>query len=97
MNAARFQNITAQYPRLRVAVIGDFCLDRYLEIDPARAEVSIETGRTVHNVINVRSQPGAAGTILNNLVALGVVEGEWFGIWSGAKFFPMMKAVDVQV
>ncbi len=52
--------------------MGDFCLDRYLEIDPERKEISIETGLPVHNVVNVRSQPGAAGTILNNLVALGV-------------------------
>jgi rfaE bifunctional protein kinase chain/domain len=57
---------------LRIAIVGDFCLDRYLEIDPAKSEISIETGLPVHNVVNVRSQAGAAGTILNNLVALGV-------------------------
>jgi rfaE bifunctional protein kinase chain/domain len=74
MNVARFQAIASAYPRLRIGVVGDFCLDRYLEIDPARAEVSIETGLTVYNVVRVRSQPGAAGTILNNLVALGVGE-----------------------
>lgn len=72
MNAARFAEITSRYPSLRLALVGDFCLDRYLEIDPARAETSIETGLPVHNVVRVRSQPGAAGTILNNLVALGV-------------------------
>ncbi len=72
MNAARFQSITEKYPQLRIAIVGDFCLDRYLEIDPARQEISIETGLPVHNVVNVRSQPGAAGTILNNLGALGV-------------------------
>lgn len=55
-----------------MAVVGDFCLDRYLEIDPAKQETSIETGLPVYNVTNVRSQPGAAGTILNNLVALGI-------------------------
>lgn len=74
MNATRFQEISSRYAELKVAIVGDFCLDRYLEIDPARAEISIETGLTVHNVVNVRSQPGAAGTILNNLVALGVGE-----------------------
>jgi rfaE bifunctional protein kinase chain/domain len=72
MNPERFDAITARYPQLRVAVVGDFCLDRYLEIDPARQETSIETGLPVHNVVRVRSQPGAAGTILNNLSALGV-------------------------
>lgn len=72
MTPDRFQAIARKYPSLRIAIVGDFCLDRYLEIDPARAEISIETGLSVHNVVNVRSQPGAAGTILNNLVALGV-------------------------
>ena len=72
MNRDRFESITARYGSLRIAVVGDFCLDRYLEIDPAKAETSIETGLPVYNVVRVRSQPGAAGTILNNLVALGV-------------------------
>ena len=72
MNAQRFAEITGRYASLRVAIIGDFCLDRYFDIDPARAEISIETGLTVHNITRVRCQPGAAGTILNNLVALGI-------------------------
>ena len=72
MSPERLQEVAARIQALRLAVVGDFCLDRYLEIDPVRAEVSIETGLPVHNVVNVRAQPGAAGTILNNLVALGV-------------------------
>jgi rfaE bifunctional protein kinase chain/domain len=68
----RFQQITDRYPRLRIGLVGDFCLDRYFEIDPARQERSIETGLPVHNVVRVRCQPGGAGTILNNLSALGV-------------------------
>ena len=72
MDPLRLQKINAAYAKLRIAIVGDFCLDRYLEIDPAKKEISIETGRPVHNVVNVRSQPGGAGTILNNLVALGV-------------------------
>jgi len=69
---ARFDEITSRYASLRIAIVGDYCLDRYLEIDPARGEISIETGLPVHNVVNVRAQPGAAGTVLANLVALGV-------------------------
>ncbi|ODT97756.1 MAG: carbohydrate kinase, partial [Planctomycetes bacterium SCN 63-9] len=72
MTPDRFQDIASKYSGLTVAVVGDFCLDRYLEIDPARAEVSIETNLPVYNVTNVRAQPGGAGTIVNNLVALGV-------------------------
>jgi len=74
MTGERFNRITAKYSQLRIALVGDFCLDRYLEIDPAKSEISIETGLEVHNVVNVRSQPGATGTILNNLVALGIGE-----------------------
>lgn len=72
MTPARFAELTARYTNLRIAVIGDMCLDRYLDIDPSLAETSIETGLPVYNVTAVRSQPGGAGTILANLIALGV-------------------------
>lgn len=68
----RFREITATYPKMTVAVIGDFCLDRYFDLDPSLEEVSIETGLAVHNITRVRCQPGGAGTIVNNLAALGV-------------------------
>ena len=32
-----------------------------------------------------------------DLVARGVVEGEWFGVWSGGKFFPMKPAAEIGV
>jgi len=78
MNPDRFSAVTERYPRLRIAVVGDFCLDRYLEIDPALSETSLETGLDVYNVVRVRGQGGAAGTILNNLAALGI--GEIFAV-----------------
>lgn len=74
MTPERFRAVASRFKDLRIAVVGDFCLDRYLEIDPERAERSIETGLPVHNVVRVRSQPGGAGTIVNNLVALGIGE-----------------------
>jgi len=80
MTPSRFREITSRYPSLRLVVAGDFCLDRYFEIDPARPEASIETGRPVHNVTRVRCQAGAAGTITNNLVALGVGEIRCVGV-----------------
>ena len=71
MTNERLSQITGSYRSLRIALVGDFCLDRYLEIDPAHTETSIETNLPVYNVVNVRAQPGGAGTILNNLAALG--------------------------
>lgn len=58
--------------RCRIGVFGDLFLDRYLEIDGGLDEPSIETGLTAYQVTRVRSQPGAAGTVINNLEALGV-------------------------
>jgi rfaE bifunctional protein kinase chain/domain len=74
VNPTHPQFFTTRYPVLRIAIVGDFCLDRYLEIDPAKSETSIETGLPVYNVMNVRGQPGASGTVLNNLEALGIGE-----------------------
>lgn len=72
LSAARAAEITSRYHGLGVLIAGDFCLDRYFEIDPALEEISLETGLPVHNVVRVRCQPGGAGTIVNNLAALGV-------------------------
>lgn len=66
------ESILARAPSLRVGVLGDLFLDRYLDIDPARDEPSVETGLTAYQVVGVRSYPGALGTVLNNLAALGV-------------------------
>src|SRR5262245_15427793 len=72
MTPGRLHLITEKIPPLRVAAVGDICLDRYLIIDESKAELSIETELPVRNVVEVRSQPGGAGTIINNLLALGV-------------------------
>ncbi|MDR2849522.1 MAG: PfkB family carbohydrate kinase [Verrucomicrobiota bacterium] len=70
-DAARLAELTGRFGRLRVAVLGDFFLDKYLETDPALGEPSLETGRTAHQVVAVRHAPGAAGTVVSNLTALG--------------------------
>ncbi|MCS7089726.1 MAG: PfkB family carbohydrate kinase [Verrucomicrobiota bacterium] len=70
----RWRELSRRYRKLRIAVVGDFALDRYLEIDPDRQERSLETGRSVHNVVRIRAQPGAAGTVVSNLVAAGVAK-----------------------
>jgi rfaE bifunctional protein kinase chain/domain len=98
MDTARFQALAERYANLRIAVLGDFCLDRYLEIDPDKREVSLETGLPVHNVVNVRAQPGGAGTILNNLSALGIgtihpvgfagEDGEGYELWKALERRP---------
>lgn len=59
-------------PRLTIGLVGDLFLDRYLELVPGSAERSIETGLEAHQVERVRNSPGALGTVMSNLAALGV-------------------------
>jgi bifunctional ADP-heptose synthase (sugar kinase/adenylyltransferase) len=66
------ESILARLPQCRIGLIGDLFLDRYFDIDPALNEPSVETGLTAYQVSGVRCYPGALGTVLNNLVALGV-------------------------
>ncbi len=68
MNVAE---ILAAVPKLRALVVGDVCLDRWCTYDPAVAEPSRETGIPRIGVVRVESTPGAAGTVANNLAALG--------------------------
>ena len=69
---SRLGEIMAEFGRVRVLVLGDYFLDKYLDIERALAEVSIETGLEAHQVVGVRVSPGAAGTVVSNLCALGV-------------------------
>ncbi|HYA48144.1 MAG TPA: PfkB family carbohydrate kinase [Burkholderiales bacterium] len=80
MNAGRLRGILERLPACRVAVLGDFFLDKYLDTDPGLAEISVETGKTAHQVVSIRTSPGAAGTIVNNLASLGAGEIHVLGI-----------------
>ncbi|MDP6467094.1 MAG: PfkB family carbohydrate kinase [Pirellulaceae bacterium] len=68
----RLQELLDQFPKLTIGLLGDLFLDRYLEFDPAVSEMSIETGLEAFQVERVRNSPGALGTVMNNLAAIGV-------------------------
>jgi rfaE bifunctional protein kinase chain/domain len=68
---AIIEQILAGAPRRTIAVVGDLFLDRYLDIDSTLTEPSLETGLDAFQVTQVRAMPGAAGTVINNLAALG--------------------------
>ncbi|MCA9070645.1 MAG: carbohydrate kinase [Planctomycetaceae bacterium] len=70
----RLSELLAQFPTCRIAVVGDFFLDKYLEIEPAWEEISLETGKPAHQVSAIRTSPGEAGTVVANLHALGAGE-----------------------
>jgi bifunctional ADP-heptose synthase (sugar kinase/adenylyltransferase) len=74
MDMERLVVILNKIKKIRVAVIGDFFLDKLLHIDRSLDEPSLETGLTAYQVTRVLPPPGAAGTVTNNLAAIGVRE-----------------------
>ena len=72
MDSSRLQDLLNHFPGVTVLIVGDFFLDKYLDIDPQLSESSLETGLEAYQVINVRRYPGAAGAVANNLHALDV-------------------------
>ena len=72
MTRERLSAILDRFAALRMVVVGDFFLDKYLDLDATLTETSLETGLDAYQVVRVRAYPGAAGTVVNNLAALGV-------------------------
>jgi rfaE bifunctional protein kinase chain/domain len=72
MDLDRLRTLLAHFPDVHILVVGDYFLDHYLIIDRALSEVSLETGLEAYQVAEVRSSPGAAGTVTSNLRALGI-------------------------
>jgi rfaE bifunctional protein kinase chain/domain len=64
--------ILRELPKKTALVVGDVSLDRWCTYDPAEGDTSRETGLQRIAVVSVELSPGAAGTVANNLAALGV-------------------------
>lgn len=95
MTRDRLQTILNHLPDATVAVVGDFFLDRYWEIDPKLAEISIETGLPVHQVVGRRLSGGGAGNIVSNLRALGVGQVVCIGaIGDDGEGFELRRCID---
>lgn len=65
---------------MKVIVIGDYFLDRYIYLDSSCSEISPYTYTLASQVVNEYVAPGAAGTVAKNLRYLGVGEVYALGI-----------------
>lgn len=72
ISSERLEAVLRSLPRLTIGLVGDLFLDRYLELVPGSRELSLETGLEAYQIERVRNSPGALGTVLSNLAALGV-------------------------
>ena len=80
MDLQALSSAISAFEKLRVGVLGDFALDFYYHLQIDTAEKSIETGKEVFHGSRPRPVPGGAGTIVNNLKALGVQGIYCFGL-----------------
>ena len=74
MDSKRLERLLEKISETRILVFGDYFLDQYWITDPELEETSLETGLPANQVVEVRLSAGAAGTVANNLSALGVKE-----------------------
>ncbi len=71
MENKRLEKILLSFPKLKIAVLGDFFLDLYISLDRSLSELSLETNLEAFQAVDIKGLPGAAGVVTNNLVALG--------------------------
>ena len=72
ISETRLETLLNGFQDQRILVVGDFYLDAYWYIDKTRSTLSLETVWHTNPVVAQRYSPGAAGTVTNNLTALGV-------------------------
>lgn len=63
---------------------------------PMRVAVEAQTeGLKPYVLVRGRLEALVSRALFYDLVALGTVEGEWFGVWSGGRFWPMQRAAEI--
>ena len=73
-----------------ITVFGDFCLDKYLYIDAARDELSVETDLVAYQVTHQKMyagaggyhQPTTCGALGAQVYCVGILGGRWGKAWS---------------
>lgn len=80
MKKEQLQKVLNDIELVKIAVVGDFCLDAYWFIDESKSEVSVETGQMTRPVEKQRYSLGGAGNVTNNLAAMGVKDIRAFGV-----------------
>ena len=78
----------------KITVFGDYCLDKYMYNDPARDEISVETGLTAYQIESIKCFPGVGGTVTNNLRSLGVQVRSVGLIGDDGEGYDLLKALD---
>lgn len=94
MKKELLEKIISEIKSIKIAVLGDFCLDAYWFIDESKSEISIETGQMTRPVKEQRYSLGGAGNVTNNISAMGVEDVRAFGVVGPDPFaYEMVKVM----
>jgi rfaE bifunctional protein kinase chain/domain len=100
MKSEQLKKILNDIINVKIAVVGDFCLDAYWFIDEAMSEISVETNQSTRPVAKQRYSLGGAGNVTNNLAAMGVRDIRAFGVIGtdpfGSEMVRIMKETGIQ-
>jgi rfaE bifunctional protein kinase chain/domain len=90
------QEILKRISSVKIAVIGDFCLDAYWFVDESKSEISIETGHATRPVGQQKYSLGGAGNVTSNLAAMEVKDISAFGVIGNDPFGPEMVRIMIK-
>ena len=93
MTYEKLRKLLEDIRAVKVAIVGDFCLDAYWFIDDSKSEISIETGHATRPVFDQRYSLGGAGNVANNLSALCIKEIIVFGVIGNDPFGTEMTGI----
>lgn len=93
MNRQQLETLLSDIRKVRIGVIGDFCLDAYWDLDASLSEISVETGLATRPVRSQRYSLGGAGNVVNNLVTMGVGSVSAFGVLGDDPFGREMRRI----
>ncbi|HRC89669.1 MAG TPA: PfkB family carbohydrate kinase, partial [Bacteroidales bacterium] len=93
MKFSLLEEIIQSIKNVRIAIVGDFCLDAYWFINESKSEISVETGLPTRPVEKQAYSPGGAGNVANNLAAMEVKEILTFGVVGNDPFGFELKRI----
>lgn len=93
MNGDRIFDALLHTKEKKIAVFGDYCLDKYVYSDPKNDDISVETGEKAYQIYEKVCSAGAAGTITNNLCALGANVISVGAVGDDGEGFDLLKAL----
>lgn len=93
MNSIFLKEVLDKISSVKIAIIGDFCLDAYWFVDKSKSEISIETGHPTEPVRAQKYSLGGAGNVAANLAALKAGSISAFGVIGNDPFGTEMCSI----